>query len=263
MSSERIVQLMDELGADIAIHLRQHPTFTALQLAKLQISTEFLYESAHPNDDESCQLPEWSPRPSRVTVLWDRHVRWAAPHRQFLRRCLLGAGIHDDEVAHIWCWPYDSAAPPTEQQVAAMRPLTLKAIEGCNSRHVMLIGTTSVKMWRRELKIGQVQGATGVWDNRWVVYPVTNPLSVMRDPMLQGEWREYVYRFAEMVNDGNDFDHLARKCVEPKCSETVMMYDVDGVPWCNKHYQTGIRRRGLHQGKTQTKTNVTMQERLL
>lgn len=261
MTARRIELLMDELGADIAVSIREHVPYTPKQLMMKRTTVELVY------DDLGSEAIEWADGASKATVVWDRHTRWSAHHRQFLRRCLLGAGVDDADVTHIWAWPYDQGSPPLENHVALMRPLTLQAIDAANSRYVLLVGLTSLKMWRRELVMHQVEGHSGVWNRQWIVFPVANPISVMRDPYLQGQWRQQIYTFGQMVNEGQEFEQLNRRCaagtVKKRCDQGVMMYDVDGVGWCTKHYGKGIKRRTDHQSKTLLKMNTEQQERML
>ncbi len=255
-SSENIEMLMDKLGADVAISLRPPVILTFREMLRDQARVDMMYQA------DRAFTPEWATHP-RLTCLWDRYTPWSAGHRQFLRRCLLGAGVHDNEVTHLWAWPFDQREPPLDSQLWEYRSMTMRALAAANNRYVMIIGGNTIKLWRKELKITQVAGKVAVWDSRYLVFPITSPAMVLRDPTLQGTWREQVYTFADMVMNREELDGLGMQCVENKCNDAVLMYDVDGVPWCKRHYKRGIERRSMQHGKTTTAANLATQKGML
>lgn len=267
MVNDAIVKLIDTLGADININIKRHPSRSMKQLVKMRTLAEVEIEEAIELSGlaiDDSYGEEWVPSgPAQVTVLWDRYTPWSGGHRQFLRRCLMGAGVHDDQVAHLWAWPFAQLHPPLDSQVAFMRPLIMKALAASGSRYVLVVGAVASRMWRSELKISQVAGNTFVWDRQYVIMPVINPITVMRDPMLQGGWRETIYKFAEIVVNQQELDRMMTRCVEPKCGVDVMMYDGDGVGWCKKHAGVGASRKITASGKLLKQVNMEWQGKLL
>lgn len=255
-AAENIEQLMDKLGAEVAVSLKPHRTLIYRELVRDQARVDMMYQA------DGGFTPEWAQHP-RVTCLWAVHTSWSAGHRAFMRRTLLGAGVHDDEVTHLWAWPFDQRDAPLESQLLAYRSVTMSALAAANNRYVIIVGANTLKLWRKELILKQVAGNVVVWESRYVAFPMMSPANVLRDPTLQGQWREQMYKFADVVTERGELEELGRHCVDLKCTDTVMMYDVDGVPWCKRHYQRGIKRRNDHQTKTRTAANSAVQKGML
>jgi len=260
MEQDPLELLVDKLGADMQIKVRPLPTYSPTDLKRLRkVNTLAHMKLVH--DGYEGAPPEWAKNnlPSRVVVVWDRPTRWGAPHRAFLRRLLLGAGLYDDYVTHLWAWPYDQRDQPLESQVLSNRQLIMDTLEAANGRYVLLLGGAVMRLWRRDLTIKQVAGSSGVWDNRWIVFPMVNPYQVMREPMLQGEWRMMMYEFIDLVLN-NDDGRLMRQCVTPECSDGVFVYDPDGIGWCKRHSEGGMRKRGNSVSYQNKKLNKMQQE---
>lgn len=244
MSAEdTIEQLMSKLGADIIVKLKPHLSLTSQELAakRLAVCKQLLKTNAE------VELPGWPMykgvhQSAKVVVVWDRPVPWAAPHRRLLRNTLQAAGIHDDQVGHVWAWPFVQRDQPVESQVLSYLPITDNTIDAMNARYVLLVGALPTRLWRKEPKLNLLLGHSGVWKGRWIVYPTLNPYSIMRDPALTGEWRMQLFDLIDMINNGEEF-RLNTRCITKDCTEGVFMYDPDGIGWCKRHHQAGMRKR--------------------
>jgi hypothetical protein len=255
-------QLINKLGAEVVIKLRPHEPLSDKQRIIKRMRVQDMCE------EEGLVAPEWASRkgqdqPSALVVLWDKPVPFRAGHRKYLLRSILGAGVWEDQITHVWAYPFDQASPPLLSQLPKYRPHMIRCLEAADTRYVLSVGALPLSLWRGELKLGQLQGHSGVLDGRWVIYPIANPASVLREPMLQGQWRLDLYSFMDMVNNQEDFK-LRSKCVTKDCDEGVTLYDKDGIGWCKRHLPKGVskaenkQRRVTKQGNIQNQPQMEM-----
>lgn len=254
--------LIDILGAEVAIKLNK---FTPKTTKRLTIDRGMLDIEY---DDHQAVGVDWAfdgvHKPSKLVVLWDRPTPWKAGQRAYLRRVLLGAGVYDDEVTHLWASPYGPEVQPLDNHIAISHRLTMAALEAANTRYVLLCGAPSVAMWRPELKLKEVSGSAGVWDLKWVVYAIPNPVTVLREPMLQGKWRLWLYDFIDILNSPCDdgLPGLMAKCVMKDCTDDVLTYDPDGIGWCGRHWKKESQKAEMQKFKRKKKINLAQEERL-
>ena len=264
---KNIDKLFDKLGAQLVVNLKAHHVHDTKHLIMKRAAVELMYEGLD-RGDRSLQTPEWTKgvdgrdKPAKVAVVWDRHTPWSAGHRQFLRRAFLGAGVHEDETSHLWAWPYGSQFPALDTQLAMMRATLIAALDAANARYVLTLGAQVLNLWRKELILKQVEGRFAVWNGQWIIYPMKNPIAVLREPMLQGEWREMIYRFGNAVYDGVELDDMPTNCTEAKCIGGVYMYDPDGVGWCKEHAPKAMKRRLDGRDTVAKRGNIELQEEL-
>lgn len=223
-----VKRLVDEFGAEFAINMKPYSPGTA---GRVRLNVARFMERIE-EESPDAYLPEFvDPMRTRVVCLWDRYTPRTQAGRVLLRRLLIQNHIDDAHVGHVWAVPEALKGPPLAQQLAAHRPRTLEIINALNVRHVVLIGSGSVHLWRPDLKLHQCHGGTYVWNNQWYVYPIMNPTAVSVDHRNMDELREDVRGIARVVND--DAIQLGNVCME--CGERSETFDRDGVPWCQHH----------------------------
>lgn len=255
--------LFDKLGAEVAITLKPYypVTHTALVRRRVQVEGEYMDMGV----SESL-LPEWAKigkkdQRSIITIVWDKPVPYKAGHRKWLMRSILGAGLYEDQVTHMWAVPEALDSPPLASHFLKYREVTIRALEAADTRYVMLVGTGPLSIWRPDLKLKEVQGHSGVMEKRWVVWPMPNPVTVLREPMLQGAWRQDLYKFLDMVRENETF-HLMTKCVMTSCTNGVLMYDKDGIGHCREHWRKRVKKWERAESKMKTKSRRMNEERL-
>lgn len=257
--------LIDKLGAEVVIKLKPHEPLTdkqrAVKRSRIEDECDHMYENGM-----QAQEPEWAHRkgedqPSALVVLWDKPVSQRAGHRKYLMRSILGAGVWEDQVTHVWAFPFDQPSPPLLSQLPKYRPHLIRCLEAADTRYVLCVGALPLSIWRGELKLNQLQGHSGVLDSKWVIFPIGNPASVLREPMLQGQWRLDLYGFMDMVNNQEDFK-LRTKCVTKDCDDGVMLYDKDGVGWCKRHLPKGVSKAENKQRRVTKQANIQNQPQM-
>ena len=257
MVNKGVIQLIDKMGAEFNIHMKPHQTHTTKTLAKNRAKVELMYDDL---DQPLARCPEWAKASALVTVVWDQVAPWN--QRQVLRRYFLNANIAEKDVTHLCAWPYEQSLPPTEGQLASIKPHIMEAINASNAKYVLLFGSIGLKLWRRELKLIQMMGKVGVWNNRYIVFVMSTLSTVTRDPELQRNWKEDVDRFTRMVVEDHELVGLMRTCIDAKCDEGVFVYDADGIGWCEKHLQRGIDKKMRNSRKGDEMVNRECQEEM-
>jgi len=259
--SSPIERLFDRLGAEVVIKLRTYRPKPLKYLVKERVAVEDGY---YDMGADAC-LPEWSYRrehqASQLVVMWDRPVPYAAGHRKYMMRSILGAGVWEDQVTHLWAYPHDQDSPPLPSQLLEYRAMTFRALEAADTKYVLLVGSAAMSLWRQGLKMKDIQGHSGVMQGRWVVAPIANPVTVLREPMLQAEWRLALYGFMDLVANQEDFN-LRAGCIESKCTEGAMMYDPDGIGWCKRHWKKGTLQRENAVSRTNKAVNKLQEPQL-
>lgn len=235
-----IEQLFDKLGASYAVVLKPYEELSMKELIRKRAVVEDRIAQA------GGVAPEWAernghPQSSEMVCLWDKPVPYKAGHRKYLMRTILGSGTWEDQVTHVWAYPFALDSPPLRSQIVEYREMTLQALEAADTRYVLMVGSLPMLIWR-DVKLRQIQGHSGVLERKWIVGPIENPASVLRDPMLQGQWRLDLYSFMDMVRNREDFN-LTTRCMERDCTEGVLMYDPDGLGWCKRHWKKGNRQQ--------------------
>lgn len=213
--------------------------------------------------DEGAWDYEFTDQPADVCVVWDRPVQRIARHRIALRSWMSAAGIYDDRVAHVYAYPVSVQEPPTVDQVERFRSTTMRAVEVVGANYVLLVGGISAGLWRRELKLRQMEGKLGIWEDKYLVWCVQNPIQCIADPHLIGPIRSEVVRFCQAVREGWGLGELETACTEDGCSDTVWMWDRDGLPWCRRHQDEAMKARDRMRKGVRTWQNRTMQGAML
>jgi hypothetical protein len=132
-----IEQLFDTLGAEVAIRLRP---YEPMPLNKLRIKRIRVEQELMDMGVGERYLPEWAryhgqDQRSSMVCVWDKPVPYKAGHRRWLMRSILGAGLHEDQVSHVWAVPEDLDSAPLPSQFLRYREVALRAIEAADSRY--------------------------------------------------------------------------------------------------------------------------------
>lgn len=272
---EALAMFVDELGATMSVMVNRSTSYTdtrryIAQSTANDIGPDMAHKGVH-LPLVHYDFPTYAHRPTvaRLAILWDRPTPQAASHRAFLRRSLAGLGLDASQVANIWAYPFALPSPPLENQVLQYLPATLEALHASGAHYVMLLGSTCMKLWRRELLLSQVSGKIAVMRNTWFVYPAPNPIVAVMDGSLMFNYREHIRTIVDIVQSDTGLDELGLQCVEKDClsdgaiDSRVFVYDPDGVPWCKTHWRKGFKRRIDHQHKMTQHTNAVYQDGML
>lgn len=247
-------RLIDEFGAEFAVNLLPRPE---LPRSRVLIDVSKVNRKLSEFDNEAVPY-EFPLDPPSVVALWPRAYSKGSQGRVVLRRVLGAGGLDERQVAHVWCLPREGKGAVLAQDIAKYWIHAVSAIFAANPTHVILIGSPAVSMWRRDLKVMQVNGHTYTWRNRFIVVPIMSPLSVLADRRNLDEWRRGVNDFLMHYNEGNF--QLRNICVE--CNQQAASYDRDAVPYCQHHLNHMNRSQRGHDEWTEL-ANQSLQERLI
>lgn len=258
-----IEQLFDKLGAEVAINLKRYQPMplNKMKAARVMVENELLDMGVGER-----YLPDWArshgvDQRSTLVCVWDKPVPFKAGHRKWMMRCIQATGVWEDQVTHVWAVPEDLESVPLPSQFLKYREVVLRAIEAADSRYVLLIGAGPLGLWRPDLKLKEVVGSSGVMENRWVAWAMVNPITVLREPMLQGQWRQDIYTFMDMIRENEEFN-LMTKCVHKGCANGVLMYDKDGIGYCSGHWRKDTAKWDRAASKMKTKSRKLNEDQL-
>lgn len=176
-----------------------------------------------------------------------------------LRELMKRVGLKPERVLWTNCvgfWPKDEnikTRPPTDDEMRGRRSELLEELELGSSHKVLLVGATALRAFRPDLKLGTVHGQVFVWNGRYLVMPIYHPAAALRDGFLIKVIERDLERWWDLVElDVWEYARWARwlgqKCV--KCQDSMTMFDLDGVPYCRKHWDNGkaMARARKHWG---------------
>lgn len=239
-----IAEFMDMFDAELSINMPDRAVPGSVKdRARAQVAT--VRAAGQFGEDVDNITPyEWPEGNSLICVVWPNPVPRTARHRVALRSWMLQSGVQLGEIGHIWAYPRVSAIQPLEVQIDQYRDVTLNAMKTMGAPYVMLVGGIVTNMWRKELKLRQVQGHLGIW-NEFFVWPILNPIQCIPDPQMIGPIRESVVNGCMVVRDGAEraLGHLHPWCHAEDCSAGAWSYDRDGLGWCKLHIDKAVQRR--------------------
>ena len=266
---EALAAFVDQLGATLSVMINRSTSYSSTRrfVAQAMANDVGVQDSAG-RMIVPYEFPTYQGKPTvaSLCIVWDRPTSPTSGHRVFLRRALAGLGMDPSQVANVWAYPFALTSPPLENQCLTYLEATHEAIRASGAHYVVLLGTTAIHLWRRELQLNQVIGKIGVWKGTWFVYPMPNPIVPISDQLLMPQYREYVRTIVDIVQSDTGMDELAHQCVEKDCQKDdaidsrVFVYDPDGLPWCKTHWRKGFKRRLDHLRKFTTKLNETLQD---
>lgn len=228
-----IDRLRSELGAEVAISMRDTPTVSKGQQRKVNSQLVSAFRNAIPYTlvDEAL-----------VTVVWPSVP--ADKDMALLRRRLIAAcGIWEARTNHLWLVPEERDRAVTPDEIAAYLPWFMNGLEATGCKYTLLVGSRSVWAWRPDIKPVRVNGRLYIWRDTWLVYPIPHPMNVTKREAQ--EWDDMLTRLGNIIREDELVRQLGEHCM--KCGSPVHMYDPDGVPWCRDHIQEGLR---LHKEAT-------------
>lgn len=195
---------------------------------------------------------------------------FVGPAGRLMRAMMQSAGWDLDEVA--WCNTVSclSSGAPGVIERKACRGNLRDQVAGSGATYVILAGSTACDAWRGDLKVSDVHGGVFLWGGLWVVMPVYHPAAILRDMTLKSRTIGDLTRFqliaGEVMGD-SWMDALGEKCV--KCGDTVVHYDPDAVPYCQRHWLKHggewkrERERWENSKKERVRKNKLQQEAML
>lgn len=268
-----IADFMDAFNADLVLSLPElPPPGTPRDWAKLRLDVAKI-ASRHDELDSLTPYVAEEGVQSLITVLWDRpsppHAQWRVALRSWMAR----AGVSNVQVAHVWCYPCASTSPPLQAQVDRYYATTLRAVELTGAQYVLLCGGTSCAMWRSELKVKQVLGSRvgwGVWEGNGgrFVWGSLSPVQCLADPELTGIVRGGIVEMCTQTleNGGGRSGReevmgrmVGARCTEDECEERGWTMDRDGLGWCRRHADEGVKKRDAAMAARRKRLGKLMQ----
>jgi hypothetical protein len=238
-------RLIDEFGADILVNLKPPVSRTPRERMALRqdITTQVescracsLCDTQLDNDVHGVDFPSLS-GPCDLTVLTA-----FTPERQHLR--MLVAAISDwvklDRVAFVSvtaCVPRAEGGTmraASDMERTACSHNLQQAMNAAGAPNVLIVGEKALRSWRKDLKLGQLNGIVGVWQNQWMVTTVTHPATVVQTSEKKGwiaETSLAVHRLMNEIVGG-----IGDRCIHTDCIKPFEAWDQDALPWCNDHF---------------------------
>lgn len=249
-TAEYIDRLRRDFSAELAIRLSHPatPDLSRLKSKRLKVSAK-LYNQFR-DEPWDVEFYEWSAKSPRLTVVWERPTTSDTPARALVRRLLIGLGIWDTEVNHLWATSRigtRGAIPIPE--LATFRPWLMEGLEAGGCQPVLLVGARPLWLWRPDLRLSKTHGRIGVMRSRWAVLPMESPERLSKGELT--EWSRELRRFTDAINDNRYLEYLPTTCT--RCDERVYWYDSDAVPWCREHAEEGTKAqdKGVHKWATE------------
>lgn len=126
----------------------------------------------------------------------------------------------------------------SELGLRAVRPAVIEALGALGTRHVLLLGSSACRLFRRDLSIKELKGKLLLWRDEFYVWCMESPAAVLRAKAngtpFDAEWREGLLAFVEhMLADDRPSEVLRNRCAS--CDDGAWGWDRDGVPGCQKH----------------------------
>lgn len=233
-----IARLKTEFDAELAINVHKPAPFgdggrakAARRRANAKLWNAF-------RDDEPWMY-EFSQAEPHLTVVWDRHRDDKDPARTLLRKLLIGVGIWEPHVNHLWAVPTDFRGVIQPVDMARYRPWLMEAMGATYCQPTLLIGAKPLWLWRPDLRLSTSHGNIGVWRSKWIVMPLETPERLPKGELT--DWTRLLRRFVDRMHDGHFLDYLPQKCI--KCEAGVFWYDSDAVAWCKNHVAEGLKQQ--------------------
>lgn len=161
---------------------------------------------------------------------------------QLLRHQMLRAKL--DPKAAGWfnavsCFPNTNGKvkTPTKAEVLACRTNLLMQRNALHTRYILLVGATALAIFRPDLRIMKHHGRVFLWDDTYIVMPITHPAAALRNPALKKVIREDLERWGDIV-DGYKEPLMAITYTCVKCHENAVHMDRDGAGYCLEHWPT-------------------------
>jgi len=189
---EALAAFVDQLGATLSVMINRSTSYSSTRrfVAQAMANDVGVQDSAG-RMIVPYEFPTYQGKPTvaSLCIVWDRPTSPTSGHRVFLRRALAGLGMDPSQVANVWAYPFALTSPPLENQCLTYLEATHEAIRASGAHYVVLLGTTAIHLWRRELQLNQVIGKIGVWKGTWFVYPMPNPIVPISDQLLMPQYR--------------------------------------------------------------------------
>lgn len=266
-----VANLVRTFGADVLLNMEEMPRYkTAERARRRKQVTEVVNSCALCPLGSGCEqhVPaEWPGQryslPSAFAVIGeapgpdeDRRGRpFIGRAGQLLRSAISTAGFHPDDVTYInavSCFPHETERglkgqerkvirQPSEDEMLRCYRNYREQLDAADCRYVVLLGSVALKLWRKDLRVTQMQGKMGVMHGRWYVWTMLHPAAVLRGVIGQSDWQRQMSEFVEVVREGRGSEMLGTECLmKGECGEGRWMWDMDGLPWCEGHWQQGI-----------------------
>lgn len=257
-SVKAAIRLIDEMGAEVMVRRRAMPEMDDVARLKARLGLERDAQELWDRDvgdsnATSLVFPRWSepwlPRAGRITVVGPmptgETVRrgWGASRAErALAHALDAGGVRGGSITWLGAsWEAADDRPPTTAELARWAGLTRRAIEAADAEYLLLHGAHAMRLWRRDLGVGDLTGRIGLYREQQIVAVVPHASTVLGARHGWEQWMREVEAFAWSVQEGAGFEALGQRCM--KCRDAVWGYDPDGLPWCREHYATGLQAR--------------------
>lgn len=235
---ENISRLSQLLGADVAVN--QLPVQPWTSVGRRRINAK-LYNQFLQGNDRGDSMYDFSESAPLISIVWDRPNTITDASRRLMRRTLVEAHVWEPVVSHLWCCPVPGKAATTTE-LATFRPWLLEGVQAAGARHVLLVGSRALWMWRPELRLSTTQYGQYLWRQRQVVMPVLDPAGCTKAEFVV--WQQAVVKFARAAKADEDYlvqggcHAMVNKVT---CVEAPYWYDSDGVGWCRGHAEDGVK----------------------
>jgi hypothetical protein len=237
-------RLIDEFGADVLVNLQ--PPVTRTPRARALIRNHTVEAVA---DCRACGLcdtqlagDERGPDFPSITAPFDLTVVTPFPIEGRYKRMLrtaVGRWVNIERVAWV---PVTGCVPRAEGgTIRAASDIERTAcsfhlhagLEAAGAPNVLIVGEKALRAWRPDLKLSQVDGVVGVWNNKWMVTTVKHPLSAAT-PAEKKDWTadtsRAVHRLINELVGG-----IGERCTARDCAKPFKAWDQDALPWCEEH----------------------------
>ena len=233
-----VAELIEKFGAEFMVNMEDFNPMPPqrARLEQMKVINKLREMDGHLSAEDRAILlpheyPEYPTQPDLV-IVWDRGYPANHRARGIMSRALSGVGITRDRVAHVFAVPEILSSPPLPQQLAKYRMNVESAIAAANCRHVLLVGAGAVNMWRSDLKVSEIHGQPFAWKNRWIVFPIYNPIALVVDPTHIDAWRRDLHALCMSIQ-GERVEWMTN-CY--KCGEDAHVWDENAVGWCRDHF---------------------------
>ena len=210
-----------------------------------------------------------APTPRDMALREYGHGQWTRE----LARGLRTRGVNMSRVSWVplvWCTARDKKdyRRATAQELDDFWPHVERAIDACDSGHLILHGDAAKAIWRADLSMDQVAGGAFLWRNKWIVHPIRHVASVgtrgsgdTRE-VTEAQWNAELDACVEGLGGWQlqwVLGELCVGCLAEGRKRYLYAYDGDGVGWCKDHPGVGLKKfeaarkkdrgRGRHRGQ--------------
>lgn len=253
-----VKRLIETLGATTLVNLESIPTMSRARRAIVRkraldqawdCTSCGLCEHVGRRDDRGPTFPGTPTAPCDLIVLTLHPRTHDDRYMKIIRHALSTCDYVDvDRVSFVpvvSCVPRDEDGAlrvPTQQHRSACEANLYGALHAANSPYVLAIGQPAVKAWR-DLRLDQVRGTVGTWQDTWTITAVEHPAVPMREgKVAMKQWYSDVGRAIDLLY-GDITTGLGHVCIAPKCTTGAWAWDTDALPWCERHFNVKNRRR--------------------